>query len=328
MTTPSSPPRRSEDTPASPGAALLTASTGPDAAGFGVRPYNQRARIINRLVITFCGTSAIVSIGALLCIFGFILFQGFAAVNLNFFTQLPKPSDDPTGGMSNAIAGTMVLIALASCVGIPVGMLCGIYLSEYAKSGWFSNTIRLIIDILAGVPSIIVGVVVNVLIVVPLTGYSAWAGAVALGFMMCPIIARTTEEILRLVPAAYREASIGVGASRFQTLLRIVLPAARGGIITGIMLAVARVAGETAPLLFTVMGSSQPVFSWDGRFPYMHVDTNHMFPSLTKQIFDYSQSTEHEWIRQAWAGMLVLIVIVTVLNLAVRFVARDRMRQI
>ena len=300
---------------------------------FHTRPYNQMARVVNKAIIGFCYVSAVLTLCALFYIFGYILFRGCTAINWNFFSQLPKPADDITGGMSNCIAGTLVLIALASCVGIPVGMLCGIYLAEYARAGWFSNSVRLIVDILAGVPSIIVGLLGYELVVVPYGGFSAWAGAVALGFMMCPIIARTTEEILKLVPQAYREASVGVGASRFQTLVFVVLPAARGGIITGIMLAVARVAGETAPLLFTVLGSDQKVMIWkQARFwgvaiPYFSVDTNHAFPSLTVQIFKYAQSAEPEWIRQAWAGMLVLIVIVTLLNLAVRFASRDRMRR-
>ncbi|MEI8197789.1 MAG: phosphate ABC transporter permease PstA [Phycisphaerae bacterium] len=304
-----------------------------DSSIYRARPYNQSARIVNLAIIGFCYVSAALALSALFYIFGYILYRGCTAINWDFFTQLPKPSDDLHGGMSNCITGTLVLIAMASCVGIPVGMLCGIYLSEYARAGWFSNSVRLVVDILAGVPSIIVGLLGYELVVVPAGAYSAWAGAVALGFMMCPIIARTTEEILKLVPQAYREASIGVGASRFQTLAFVILPAARGGIITGIMLAVARVAGETAPLLFTVLGSDQKVIIWRVAkiwglaVPYFSVDTNQAFPSLTVQIFKYAQSAEREWIRQAWAGMLVLIVIVTVLNLAVRFVSRDRMRR-
>lgn len=315
------PPANPESLPDS--AALVT----PPRPLLTARPYNKPARIINLAVIAFCYASAIITIGALLYIFGYIFFKGVTSLNLNLFTQLPKPPNDPTGGLSNGIAGTLVLIVMASTVGIPIGMLCGIYLSEYSRNGWFPNSIRLIVDILAGVPSIIIGVLVYEFFVVRLhVGYSAWAGALALGFMMCPIIARTTEEILKLVPQAYREASVGVGASRFQTLVRVVLPAARGGIITGIMLAVARVAGETAPLLFTVYGSDQRVFSFNYVFPFLHIDTNNAFPSLTVQIFNYIQSSEHEWKRQAWGGMLVLIVIITALNLAVRLASRNKIR--
>jgi phosphate transport system permease protein len=220
--------------------------------------------------------------------------------------------------MLNCIAGTLVLIAMASCVGVPLGMLCGIYLAEYARDTWFDHGIRLIVDVLAGVPSIIVGVLGYELVVVPMRTFSAWAGAVTLAFIMCPIIARTTEEMLRLVPKALREASIGLGGSKFQTLTRVVIPAAASGIITGIMLAVARVAGETAPLLFTVLGSDLPVFSFGGGFPYFHAALTNPFPSLTVKIFQYATTAEPIWNRLSWAGMLVLIVMVLVLNICVR----------
>jgi phosphate transport system permease protein len=295
---------------------------------FGARPYNRPARVVNALVIGFCWSAALLTIGALFYIFGYVVFKGITSVNLAFFTNLPAAADRTDGGMRNAIAGTGVLITMASCIGIPMGMLCGIFLSEYSRGGWYASFIRLVVDVLAGVPSIIVGVVVYELVVVHAkVGFSAWAGAAALGIMMCPIIARTTEEILKLVPQAYREASVGVGASRFQTLFRVVLPAARGGIITGIMLAVARVAGETAPLLFTALGSGQPIFSFGGGFPYVHAALDQAFPSLTVQIFQYATTSEQEWVRQAWAGMLVLIVLVSLLNLAVRFASRSRIRR-
>jgi phosphate transport system permease protein len=174
------------------------------------------------------------------------------------------------------------------------------------------------VDVLAGVPSILVGVLGYELVVRPMSGGSAWAGAVALGFMMCPIIARTTEEMLKLVPKALREASIGLGASKFQTLFRIVIPAASSGIITGVMLAVARVAGETAPLLFTVMGSDQKVFDFDSSFPFIHADLNHQFPSLTVKIYQYAISPSADGIRQMWAGLFVLITLVLILNICVR----------
>lgn len=287
------------------------------------RPYNMPARIMSRVVMTLCYSSAILTISALGLIFGYVLYQGFSSLNLDFFRLLPGPPGDRSG-MANCITGTIVLIGMASTVGVPVGMLCGIYLSEYARENWFSHILRTVVDVLAGVPSIVVGVLGYELVVVPMKINSAWAGACALAFMMCPIVARTTEEMLRLVPPAYREASVGVGASKFQTLFRVVLPAARNGIITGVMLAVARVAGETAPLLFTALASDQPVIAYSKSFPWIYMDVNHPFPSLTVQIFKYASSGEPDWIRQAWAGMLVLITIVLVLNMAVRYVSRNK----
>lgn len=289
--------------------------------------YNTTARVVNRLVIFLCYGAALLTISALFVIFGYIVYKGFSSINLALFTELPGVPMEPgtegyrPTGLRNAIAGTLTLIVMASCVGVPLGMLCGIYLAEYAKESTFGHGIRLVVDVLAGVPSIIVGVLAYELVVVPMKTNSAWAGAVALGFMMCPIIAKTTEEMLKLVPKALREASLGLGASRFQTLFRVVIPSASAGIITGIMLAVARVAGETAPLLFTVLGSDLPVFSFDSTFPFVHADLNHAFPSLTVQIFKYATSPEPDWNRQAWAGMLILIVLVLVLNIAVRVVS-------
>jgi phosphate transport system permease protein len=311
--------------------------------------HNTTSRIINRVMMIGCYAAALLTITALFVIFGYILYRGFTSLSFALFTQLPGPADGSRPiGMRNCIAGTLVLIAMASCVGVPLGMLCGIYLAEYAGDNWFSHFVRLVVDVLAGVPSIVVGVLAYEMVVAGWTpveygssgpmnaliavingfvsvrnyllpnGFSAWAGAVALGFMMCPIIARTTEEMLKLVPKALREASVGLGGSKFQTLTRVVIPAASAGIITGIMLAVARVAGETAPLLFTVLGSDQPVFTFNGTFPFMHADLGHAFPSLTIQIFKYATSAEPVWNQQAWAGMLILIVMVLVLNICVR----------
>lgn len=279
--------------------------------------HARLARITNRVVMTLCYVAAIGTILALFTIFGYIVCQGVSHLNLALFTKLPAPTDE-VGGMRNSIAGTMVLIAMGSTVGIPVGLLAGIYLAEYARENLFNHGIRLVIDVLASVPSILVGVLAYQLVVVPMGHNSAWAGAVALGFMMCPIVARTTEDMLKLVPKNLREASIGLGGSKFQTLSKVILPAASAGIITGIMLAVARVAGETAPLLFTTVDSDQPVFSHSSSFPYF-MELNSNFPTLTAHIFKYATSGEPEWINEAWGGMLVLITIVLVLNLAVRF---------
>ncbi|HUO06849.1 MAG TPA: phosphate ABC transporter permease PstA [Phycisphaerae bacterium] len=298
---------------------------------------NSSAWAANFLAKGFCYGAALVTITALFLIFGYILYRGFDCfvqmhplhINWGFFTQstgYPDP-EKPFGGIGlrNCIAGSLTLILMASVLGVPVGMLCGIYLAEYARENWFNHAIRLMVDVLAGVPSIIVGVLGYQLVVVPMRTSSAWAGAVALGFIMCPIVARTTEEMLKLVPKALREASIGLGGSKAQTLVRIVLPAASSGIITGVMLGVARVAGETAPLLFTAGMSDQPVYSFDWRFPFMHADLNHSFPSLTVIVFQYATSPVKEWMQLAWGGMLVLVTIVLVLNIMVR-VASSRKR--
>jgi phosphate transport system permease protein len=306
--------------------------------------HNATARLVNRLAIAFCYASALLAIFALLLIFGYVSYKGLASINTDFFTK------STPYGMKNAIAGTLTLIAMASCIGIPLGMLCGIYLAEYARDNWFSHGIRLVVDVLAGIPSILMGVLGYQLAVMAykpaaLTGNSfvdffvgifnsfvhwrnatfpthpsAWAGALALGVMMCPIIARTTEEMLRLVPKAQREASVGLGASKFQTLFRVVIPGGAVGIITGIMLAVARVAGETAPLLFTCRSSDFPVFTFNSHFPFVHAALNDPFPSLTVRIYQcYNDGND-----QMWAGLFVLIVIVLILNIAVRVVSNRK----
>jgi len=298
-------------------------SPAPEYSGGFTRSHNLQntsARVANWVAVVFCYASALFAITALFLIFGYVAYKGIASMDIALFRELPPH------GLRNCIAGTLVLIGMASCLGVPMGMLCGIYLAEYAGESYFSNFIRLVVDVLAGVPSILVGVLGYELVVVPMGGNSAWAGALALGVMMCPIIARTTEEMLKLVPKALREASTGLGGSKFQTLFRIVVPAASSGIITGIMLAVARVAGETAPLLFTALGSDLPVFAFNWRFPFLHADLNRAFPSLTVKIYQYANSPEPDLLKQLWAAMLILIALILVLNVCVRVIsARKQM---
>ena len=276
-----------------------------------LKHYSKIVRIKNHIFRWLCIASAVLAIASLASIFGFVLIKGVSNLSLDFFTQVPGPSGARIG-MKNAILGTLELMAMASVIGIPMGMLCGIYLSEYAKPGKFSDGLRMVVDVLAGTPSIIIGVLAYEMIVKPMHGYSGIAGAVALAFLMCPIIARTTEEMMRLVPERYREASLALGSARFHSILLVVLPAARSGIVTGIMLSVARVAGETAPLLFTCVG-------WDS----VEFDPRKQFPALTLQIFKYATSAEEAWINQAWAGMLVLITIIAVLSALMRLASRD-----
>src|SRR5215218_4947554 len=265
------------------------------------------------------GTSVVFTVcilSLLALVVGYLLSIGFSSISTDFFTQLPSGDPANPGGMKHAIIGTLMLIALASAVGIPIGMLAGIYLAEYDVGSKIASPVRFVADVLAGVPSIVVGILGYELLVVPLGHYNGWAGAVALAFIMVPIVARTTEEMLRLVPNSYREASIALGATKARTILRVVLPSATGSVVTGVMLAIARIAGETAPLLFTAMGS---------RFvPRGATDLNYAFPSLTKQVYDYTHSYTPEQKRMAWAGILVLIAMIFLLNLAIRFTTRQR----
>ncbi|MBI1336646.1 MAG: phosphate ABC transporter permease PstA [Phycisphaera sp.] len=252
---------------------------------------------------------------ALVSVTGYLLYIGFSSINLAFFTENPIPygMEGYPGGMKNAMVGTIILILMACVLGIPLGMLTGVYLSEYSANSWLGAPVRFISDVLTGVPSIVVGILGYELVVVPMGNYNGFAGAVALAFIMIPIIARTTEEMLRLVPQSYREASIALGASKVRTIFKVVIPAAVGSIITGVMLAIARVAGETAPLLFTALGSR-----------LLTLDPTKPFPSLTVQIFTYASGPYREERQMAWAGILILIALIFVLNLIIRFVVRSK----
>jgi len=231
----------------------------------------------------------------------YLLINGFNYISWDLFTQLPIPPgmDGAPGGLKNALIGTGILIALASAVGIPLGMLAGIYLSEYSAGTWLGTPVRFVADVLTGVPSIVVGILGYELFVVPMGNFNLYAGACALAFIMVPIVARTTEEMLRLVPYSYREESIALGATKARTILQVILPAATGSVVTGIMLAIARIAGETAPLLFTALGSR-----------LLTLNPAHPFPSLTVQVFVYATGPYKDEQHLAWAGMLILIALV------------------
>jgi phosphate transport system permease protein len=289
---------------------------------------NASVRIFNKIMVVACAACAALTLALLGMIIGYVVYMGITSLSWDFFTKLPGPVGEPIG-MRNCIMGTLILIGLGSTFGIPLGMLCGIYLSEYSHNSKLSKVVRLLVDVLAGTPSIIVGVLAYELIVVPMHTPSGLAGGVALGFMMVPIIAKTTEEMLRLVPSTYREASMAVGGAKYHTLFKVIIPAASTGIITGIMLAVARIAGETAPLMFTALGSDLdiPTFTMNlGIAKVPMIDPTKQFPSLTLQIFKYVTSAEEEWKRQAWAAMLVLIAVILVLSATVRYVSRNKMQ--
>jgi len=282
--------------------------------------HNTVDRWKSRAMLFVCVAFTACILALLGLVTGYLVSLGSQSLSVDFFTKEPIPQGDPgyPGGMLNGLVGTAVLVGLASVVGIPMGILTGVYLAEYDVGSWVAAPVRFVSDVLAGVPSIVVGILGYELLVAPrwIGSNNAWSGAAALAFIMIPIVARTTEEMLRLVPNSYREASIALGATKARTILRVVLPSATGSVVTGVMLAIARIAGETAPLLFTAMGS---------RFvPRGANDLNYAFPSLTKQIYDYTHSYTPEQKRMAWAGILVLIAMIFLLNLAIRFTTRQR----
>jgi phosphate transport system permease protein len=260
-----------------------------------------------------CTLAAFLISGILLCVIGYFISLGGSSIDWALFSQVPaaRGMEGYPGGMLHAILGTLELLALSSAVGIPAGVLTGIFLSEYGSESRLATPARFVCDVLAGVPSIVVGILGYELVVVPIGHYNGWAGAFALAVVMIPIVARSTEEMLRLVPKSFREASIALGATRAQTILRVVLPSATGGLVTGVMLAMARVASETAPLLFTALGSR-----------LLTLDPSQPLPSLTVHIFNQATGPYREEQAQAWAGMLILILLVFFLNLAVRFAVR------
>lgn len=276
--------------------------------------YNLWSRNYSRLMFGLCMAFTVVILGILVLVTAYLISIGGSSLSFAFFTKLPiaQGMAGYPGGMKNALLGTVILIALASMVGIPIGVLTGVYLSEYSANSFLASPARFICDVLSGVPSIVVGILGYELVVRPIGHYNGYAGALALAFIMIPIVARTTEEMLRLVPNSYREASIALGATKARTILQVVLPAATGSVITGIMLAIARVAGETAPLLFTTLGSR--FLTWN---------PNDQFPSLTQQIFDYATKPDPAQQKLAWAGILVLISLIFVLNVGIRFFARS-----
>jgi len=260
-----------------------------------------------------CVLAAIVPLGLVMY---YVVAQGASGINLDFFTKLPKPVGEPGGGMANAILGSLILIGLASLVGLPIGILGGIYLAEFGTNR-FAWTVRFFADVLSGVPSIVVGIFIWAMVVVPTHRLSAIAGGAALGVMMIPTVMRTTEELVRLVPLSLREASLSLGATHWRTVFKVVLVAAKGGVITGVLLAVSRIAGEAAPLLLTAGTSA----FWCTRI-------DHPMPNLPVQIFTYAIQPYEDWRRQAWAAALVLVSLVLVLSVAARYATRGRFRMV
>jgi phosphate transport system permease protein len=257
-----------------------------------------------------CILATILVVTPLIAIFAYLVFKGATSLNWAFFTQTPKPVGEAGGGMANAIFGSAVLLAIASLIGVPIGIGGGIYLAEFGRGTRFANSIRFTADVLNGVPSIVMGIAIYALIVVPQGHFSAFSGGVALGIMMIPTVTRTTEEMLLMVPNSVREAALGLGLPNWRSVLSITLTTASPGVITGCMLAFARVAGETAPLIFTAFGNQ-----------FWSASLNQPIAALPLQIYVYAISPYDDWHRLAWAGALVLILLIVFAVSLVRYVA-------
>jgi len=274
-----------------------------------VSPISLRRRVTDHAMTGVAILTVLLVLAPLVAIFGYLMYRGIGSINWAFLTQTPKPVGEAGGGMANAIVGSIFILGIASLIGVPFGVGAGIYLAEFGRNR-FGSAIRFTADVLNGVPSIVIGIV-GWSILVRGRGFSALAGGVALAIMMVPTISRTTEEMLLLVPTAMREAAYGLGIPRWRTTLSITLRTATSGVITGIMLAFARIAGETAPLLFTAFGNT--FWNWKATQPTA---------ALPLQIYVYANSPYDDWHRQAWAGSFVLIVLIVTAVAAVRYAVR------
>ena len=275
-----------------------------------VQAISWRRRVTDHVMTGLAVLTVVIVLAPLLAIFGYLLFRGLGSLDWAFLTQTPKPVGETGGGMANAIVGSAFILGIASIIGVPFGIGAGIYLAEFGRNR-LGSVIRFTADVLNGVPSIVIGIVAFSIVVIYQKHFSALAGGVALAIMMVPTICRTTEEMLLLVPQALREAAYGLGIPRWRTTLSITLRTATSGVITGVMLAFARIAGETAPLLFTAFGNT----FWNLRY-------DQPTAALPLQIYVYANSPYDDWHRQAWAGSLVLIILIVSAVSAVRFAVR------
>jgi phosphate transport system permease protein len=292
----------------------VTAATLPRAEG-RARPRGRglmRRRVTSVVMVALTCAAAALAIVPLVAILGYLLKQGAGALSLDFFTNMPKPVGEAGGGMANAILGTLLLIAIASSVGLPIGIGAGLYLAERGGTR-LANVVRFLADVLNGLPSIVMGIFAWEFLVRPIGHFSALAGGAAIGAMMIPLVTRTTEEMVRTVPQSLREAALALGYPRWRTSLQSVLRTTLGGIVTGVLVAVARVAGETAPLLFTAFGNQ-----------FFSTKLTQPIAALPLQVFVYAISPYDEWHAQAWAGALVLIGLVLIISVISRFVVRSR----
>ena len=270
----------------------------------------KRRKLVSNAVVVLCASAVVLALIPLFLVFFYVIKQGVSALNWDFFTKMPKPVGESGGGMANAIVGTLILMGIASVIAIPVGLIAGVYLSEYGRNT-FASLVRFTADVLNGIPSIVIGIFAYGLAVLPVHRFSALAGGLALGFMMIPIITRTTEELLNLVPPTLREGSLALGATRARAAFGVMVPAALPGIMTGILVAIARIAGETAPLIFTALNN---------RFFSTRLDQP--IASLTVQVYTFALSPYEDWHRQAWAGALVLVAVVFLFSVLARVVTR------
>jgi len=276
----------------------------------GVTAYDARRKLLSRLVEVACAAAVVVALVPLGLVLWYVLSRGLPALNWANFTSMPKPVGEAGGGMANAMVGTLIMLAIAGAIAVPLGISCAVYLAEYPK-GRLSLAARFAADILNGVPSIVVGIFAYVIVVLPFRRFSAVAGGFALAVMMIPIVVRTTEELLALVPPSLREGALALGATRGRAALTVILPAALPGIVTGVLVALARVAGETAPLIFTALNNR-----------YWSTKLTEPIASLTVQIYTYALGPYEDWHRQAWAGSVVLIGAVLLFSILARTVTR------
>lgn len=271
-----------------------------------------RRRIVNVAMTIIVGIAAIITTLPLIFIFAHLLREGASALNADFFTKMPKPPGEAGGGMANAIVGTLIIIGMACALGLPIGIGAGLYLAEFKRTR-LANAVRFLADVLNGLPSIVLGIFAWQFLVRPLGHFSAIAGGIALAAMIVPMVTRTTEEMVRLVPTSLKEAAMALGYSRARTSLTVVLRTAAAGIVTGVLVAVARIAGETAPLLFTAFGNN-----------FWSVNLTQPIAAMPLQIFAYAISPYDDWRRLAWAGSLILILLVFIISIIARFVTRSR----
>ena len=271
-------------------------------------------KLINGAMTVVCGCALLIALVPLASVLWLVISRGLAGLSFAFFTQLPKPIGEPGGGVGNAILGTLLIVALGSAIGIPLGVGAGVFLAEKGD-GALGRVVRFVAEVLSGVPSIVVGIVAYGLVVLPMRHYSAWAGAVALAVLMVPSLARGTEELVRLVPRTLNEASLALGVPEWKTSLRVVLRTALPGIVTAILLGISRAAGETAPLLFTSLNNQ-----------YWSTSPGQPTASLTVQIFNYATSPYEDWHSKAWTAALILLILVGSLALGAKLLARSRLK--
>jgi phosphate transport system permease protein len=271
-------------------------------------------KVVDRGMAAVCAICFVAAFIPLISVLWLVISKGAAGLSWAFFTELPRPVGEEGGGIGNALVGSLYMVGLACIIGLPLGVGAGVYLAEKGD-GTVGNTVRFMAEVLSGVPSIVIGIVAYALVVVPMGHFSAWAGGVALAILMIPTLARATEELVRLVPGSLREASLALGVPNWKTSLRVIIRTAMGGIVTACLLAVARAAGETAPLLFTALNNQ-----------YWNLNPSAPTASLTVAIFNYAVSPYDDWHAKAWTASLVLLIVVGLLNIASRVLTRSRLK--